>query len=181
MPYFLIIATPNCFDFYTPVYGQRSRSYCHIVGKIGRIYCRLDTEWTISSRILQLAKIDQHDEKKMPIVFKSGQRSRSYCHIEGKGCRQNTEWTISSRIIQLCTIDHHAERKMLKFFKVGGPNSRSYCNIIGKRDRIHCRQDTDWIESSRSLQLGTIDNHDKRKMRIVIQSQRWISSLRKVL
>ena len=150
-PYFSIIATPNCFDFYTPVYGLRSRSYCHIVGKIGRIYCRLDTEWTISSRILQLAKIDQHDEKKMPIVFKSGQRSRSYCHIEGKGCRQNTEWTISSRIIQLCTIDHHAERKMLMFFKVGGQNSRSYCHIIGKRDRIHCRQDTDWIESPRSL------------------------------
>ena len=49
--------------------GQRSRSYCHKVGK-----CRWDTYWTISSRIIQLGTIVQHDERKMPIVF---QRSRS--------------------------------------------------------------------------------------------------------
>ena len=74
------------------------------------------------------------------LVFKvRGQRSKSYCHIEGKRCRQETERTISFRIIQLCTIDHHGERKMLiVFFR-----SEVKLNIVGKRDRIRCMQNTD--------------------------------------
>ena len=39
--------------------------------------------------------------------------------------------------------------------------------IAGKR----CRQDTDYTESCRILELGTIDHHIKRMMPIVIQGQ----------
>ena len=66
------------------VSGQRSRSYCHIVGK----RCRQDTEWTVSSIFIQLCTIHQHDERKMLIAIKVGrQSSRAYCHIVGKSDR----------------------------------------------------------------------------------------------
>ena len=41
------------------IQGQRSRSYSHIIGK----RWRQDTEWTISSRIIQLGTIDDHAER----------------------------------------------------------------------------------------------------------------------
>ena len=40
------------------------------------------------------------------------------------------------------STDNLNERKMLIVFKVGGQSSRSYCHIVGKRDRIRCRQET---------------------------------------
>ena len=52
-----------------------------------------------------------------------GQRSRSYCHIEGKHCQ-----------------NEHDDRKMPI---VGDQRSRSYCHIVGKSDKIRCRQDND--------------------------------------
>ena len=51
---------------------------CHLVGKC----CRQDTEWTVSSRLIQLGTIDNHDERKM-LIKVGGQSSRSYCHIVG--------------------------------------------------------------------------------------------------
>ena len=50
---------------FSKVGGQSSRLYCHIVGKRSR----QNTEWTVTSRIIQLDTIDHHDERKMPIVF----------------------------------------------------------------------------------------------------------------
>ena len=96
---------------FSKVRGQRSRSFCHTVGKP----CRQDTEWAIKSKIFQLGTLNHHDKRKIPIVCQ-GQRSRSYCHIVGKRCMQDTEWTISSRIIQLDTNYYHNERKMLVVF-----------------------------------------------------------------
>ena len=105
--------------------GQRSRSYCHIVGK----RCRQDTEWTVNSRIIQLGKIDHHDERKVPIGFffkVGGQRSRPY--IVGKRdrirCIQDTNWTESSRI---CTIYHPDKRKMP--IVIQGQSSRSLYHL----------------------------------------------------
>ena len=65
-----------------------------------------NTEWTVSSRIIQLDQLDHPDMRKMPIAFQiGGQRSRLYFHIVGKRlripCRQYTDWTKSSRILQL--------------------------------------------------------------------------------
>ena len=72
---------------------------------------------------------------------------------------------------QLNTISHHNRRKMLCiFFKVGGQRSRSYCHIVGNRNRIRCMQDTDLTESSRILQLGTIDHNNKRKMSLEVKA-----------
>ena len=105
-----------------------------------------------------------------------GQRSRSYCHIHvvGKRSRHDTEWTVTSRIIQLDTIDHHDERKMPIVFQVWRSKVKVILSHSRKRGRIHCRQDPDldWTNSSRILQLGTYDHHDKRKMPFVIQGQR---------
>ena len=82
--------------------GQKSRSYCHIVGK----RCTQDEEKTVTSRIILLNTINHHDNRK----FKVGShRSKSYCHMVGKRgsihCMQDTDWTISSRILFLNTID----------------------------------------------------------------------------
>ena len=53
-------------DAYSVKIGdQRTRSNCHIVGK----RCKQDTEWTLSSRIMQLGTIHQHDERKDPHVL----------------------------------------------------------------------------------------------------------------
>ena len=67
---------------------------------------RRNTEWTVSSRIIQLDQLDHPDMRKMPIVFQiGGQRSRFYCQIVGKHlripCRQYTDLTKSSMILQL--------------------------------------------------------------------------------
>ena len=75
-------------------------------------------------------------------------------------CRQDTDRTISSRSLKLWTFDQHTQWKMPIVFQDRRSSSRLYCHIV-KRDRIHCRQDTDWTESSRILQLGTIDHHEE--------------------
>ena len=100
------MVTGRCLLFFK-VRGQRSRSFCHIVGK----RCRRDAEWTVSSRSIQHGTIDHHDKRKVPIVYQ-GQRSRSNYHIVEKWCGQDTEWSVSSRILQLGTIDQHSVRKM---------------------------------------------------------------------
>ena len=100
--------------FYTPVfdgmYYSIALSVCSSVcptvcpGLVGR---------TVSSRILQLGTIDQHDRRKMPIVFQGRwSKGKSYCHIVGKRRRQDQECTVSFWTIQLNTIDHHDKRKM---------------------------------------------------------------------
>ena len=60
--------------------SQRSRSYFYIDGKHGRIICRQDIDWTLRYRILQFGKIDQHDERKMPIVLQ-GRFIKVQCRI----------------------------------------------------------------------------------------------------
>ena len=77
--------------YFFKVGGQRSSSYCHIVGK----RCKQDTEWTINSTWWG----------KCLLFFKvGGQSARSYCHIVGKSDRRNwrqdTDWTENSRILQ---------------------------------------------------------------------------------
>ena len=152
----------RCLLFFK-VRGQSRIVIYILVGK----YCRQNTEWSVSSRILQLGTIDQHNERKMSVVFQ-GQRSRSYCHIEEKHCRQDTD-PGSYNLVQLVNM---MSVRCLSFFKVGGQRSKLYCHIIlGKCDRIRCRQDTNSTESSKILHLGTNDHHDKRKIPIVIQGQ----------
>ena len=62
--HFISMVRRKCLLF-LKVRGLRSRSYWHKVRKRSR----RDTDWTVSSRILQLGTIVQHDERKMPIVF----------------------------------------------------------------------------------------------------------------
>ena len=60
----------------------------------------------------------------------------------------------------------------LLLFKVGGQRSRSFCHIVGKRGRIHSRQETDGTISSRVLKLGTFDQYNEWKMLIVFQDRK---------
>ena len=45
----------------------------------------------------------------------------------------------SYNLVQLISM---MRGRCLVFFKVGGLSSRWYCHIVGKCDRIRCRQDT---------------------------------------
>ena len=58
--------------FYTPVFDG---TYYGIVSSVCPSVCPGLVGKTVSSRILQLSTFDQHDERKMPIVFQ-GQRSK---------------------------------------------------------------------------------------------------------
>ena len=78
-----------------------------------------------------------------------------------EGYRMNRKLQDHTTWVQLIT---QSSGRCLLLFKV-------YCHIVGKRDRIHCRKDTDWTISSRILHcyIVTLDQHNNRKMPFVFK------------